>query len=772
MNLVLDSLSGSFFNEDLKTTQEDADLINNLENAPPVPVKPEDVYVRKCRLTGDGVNCHFGRFHTEDLPLLLKKTQGVSCLIGHRKETAGIARFFGGSIEQHKAKSVITGKMEEMSFIVPKIYWMKSHSKAEDLKVNIDGGIYHQASISWYFEQPVCGICGKDIRMCDHVPGRLYNGKLCFFWYEKIGNVLEGSIVYAGGHPGTGFKLNNNVKEEAENQEKIFKLEKNGKIEKRDIFPYLRNINDGNIYIIGDLAGKGWTNDKINIIADRRTKDLICNIIPAYLTDRVCFHQELDKPQTCIKIDPDSVLEIENIYPPGLFPPKDNVNGHQKDLLFSDSELLSKPSKKIFSLDQIDSANTDLLIVPYYEGIPAMVSVSGFQNSKNIEPKTLNISKTVQIEFPEKLKVHENICTSLSADLIDELFGMNLPDCRIFAYLVAYRGKSRIELTDLFEREKLSGFRIKPFLKIVDVEFKDKCAIEISERVREFEKVLPDSESISIIPHKTISGNQITSKTIQLTGTKQGIEILENKTDFGNYSNRKFLFGLAVINIAVAGKEAKKNGWIYKAEILKNGESVKIGSTLIHKKEYNTGDILSVGVGSINIREDNISWHSPQVLKKCVIEDEPDNFEVIENLYQAKFSSSYTHDLNIERANLKKSTDTNDTQNSRIFNQYIIEECSDEKLFFSDKPPVSLKSGFVCPVIPETDIEKKISEIFNVKKTAGTGSVNSNFIIINWESSERIVAFSGELINGIYRFLRIKKDGRDHWYVKKCNILN
>lgn len=206
MNLFKESLTGSLLPGRNIATNNDVEIINSLENAPPIPVKKEDIYVRKCRLTGDGINCYNGRFHTEDLQELLKKTQGVSCLVGHRKDTAGIARFFGGAIEEHTAFNPATGKDETMSFIVPKIYWMKEHSGAEDIRVNIDGGIYHSASISWYFDKPVCGLCGKDIRSCDHIPGQKYDGELCFFWYEGIGEVLEGSIVFSGGHPGTGFE--------------------------------------------------------------------------------------------------------------------------------------------------------------------------------------------------------------------------------------------------------------------------------------------------------------------------------------------------------------------------------------------------------------------------------------------------------------------------------------------------------------------------------------------------------------------------------------
>ena len=191
-------------------TEEDVKSINTLNNPPPVPVTKENIYVRRCFLCGDAVNVFYGKFRTEDLPQLLRMIRGKSVLIGHRKDTIGVARFFNGTIEKKKIKNDVINKTEEVSFIVPKFYWIKGTNLAEDIRLNIDGGIYHQASLSWWYKRPTCCICGLDIRSldCSHIPGRKYSGKLCFYYYDEIVDVAEGSIVYLGAHPGTGFSLN------------------------------------------------------------------------------------------------------------------------------------------------------------------------------------------------------------------------------------------------------------------------------------------------------------------------------------------------------------------------------------------------------------------------------------------------------------------------------------------------------------------------------------------------------------------------------------
>ncbi|HHE46709.1 MAG TPA: hypothetical protein ENL08_03265 [Bacteroidetes bacterium] len=199
MDWIYRELTGVMLSEQVKVAADDVRIINSLSNPPPVPVTVRDIYVRRCRLAGDAVDAGFGRFRTGDLDLLLDMLQGAPALVGHRKDTLGVARFFGGGIERNEQTGV--------SYIVPKFYWMRLHSASEDLRVNIDGGIYNEASLGFTFRKPTCGICGEDIRRCEHVPGREYDGKRCFFYYDELIKVTEGSFVYRGAQQGTGFML-------------------------------------------------------------------------------------------------------------------------------------------------------------------------------------------------------------------------------------------------------------------------------------------------------------------------------------------------------------------------------------------------------------------------------------------------------------------------------------------------------------------------------------------------------------------------------------
>ncbi|MBU0519682.1 hypothetical protein KJ564_12195 [bacterium] len=197
--MIHQTLAGPLMREAGVISEEDVRLINSLQNPPPAPVSERDVFVRRCRLGGDAIDAYHGRFRSDDLPKLLAMVQGAPMLIGHNKRSLGVARFFGGIIEEH----------DGVNYIVPKFYWLRGHSSADDLRVAIDGGLYSEASISFAYEKPTCSVCGEDIRTCEHLPGAPCekDGETVFYYYDNVVAVLEGSLVYRGAQPGTGFSM-------------------------------------------------------------------------------------------------------------------------------------------------------------------------------------------------------------------------------------------------------------------------------------------------------------------------------------------------------------------------------------------------------------------------------------------------------------------------------------------------------------------------------------------------------------------------------------
>ncbi len=195
--MLSQGLTGALLREPCKVSEQDIEAIHNLDNPPLVKLDAEELHVRRCRLACDAIDSRFGRFRTEDLHKLLELVQGAPVLIGHDRRSLGVARFFDGAVE----------KRGEVTWLVPRFYWPRAHSKAEDLRIMIDSGVYNEASIAFMYNHPTCSICGEDLRSCSHWPGREYDGKLCFYWYDGIERVTEGSLVYRGAAPGTGFEL-------------------------------------------------------------------------------------------------------------------------------------------------------------------------------------------------------------------------------------------------------------------------------------------------------------------------------------------------------------------------------------------------------------------------------------------------------------------------------------------------------------------------------------------------------------------------------------
>jgi hypothetical protein len=174
-------------------------IVDNLRLSTGLDLNADDVFIRKCRLAGNIKDCYGGKFRTDFMPKLLKMTDGIPLLIGHQKDKAPLGRFFGGSVESVKYQDQFA------DFIVPNFYWPRAVSWGKDMQLLIDSGIYAEASISFSFQKPTCGICSKDIRTCKHLANIQAGEPDAFFYYDQVQGVHEGSIVYKGAEPGTGF---------------------------------------------------------------------------------------------------------------------------------------------------------------------------------------------------------------------------------------------------------------------------------------------------------------------------------------------------------------------------------------------------------------------------------------------------------------------------------------------------------------------------------------------------------------------------------------
>lgn len=157
-------------------------------------LKAEDVAVFTLDLCNDQVDRHFSRFPVEELEQINRMVLGRPLMERHDVR---------GSLPRGTFFRSVLHEDEGVVSVRPDVYVLRTAENADFIR-NIEGGVYREISIGFSFGMPECSVCGRDIRQCDHVPGRHYSEGLCHFVMHEVQDVVEGSVV-ASGSQGTGF---------------------------------------------------------------------------------------------------------------------------------------------------------------------------------------------------------------------------------------------------------------------------------------------------------------------------------------------------------------------------------------------------------------------------------------------------------------------------------------------------------------------------------------------------------------------------------------
>lgn len=162
------------------------------------PVTREAVAVFGLELCNDQIDKHFSRFPVEELETINRLTPGRPLLERHDlRGTLPRGMFFRSEIKTDGQDAHPTVS------VCPDVFVLRTEGN-RDFIANIEGGVYRETSIGFSFLLPECSVCGKDIRTCDHIPGRAYKGEQCHFVMRQVVEVIEGSVVAAGSQ-GTKF---------------------------------------------------------------------------------------------------------------------------------------------------------------------------------------------------------------------------------------------------------------------------------------------------------------------------------------------------------------------------------------------------------------------------------------------------------------------------------------------------------------------------------------------------------------------------------------
>ncbi len=155
---------------------------------------PSEYAVFTLDLCNNQIDRHFSRFPEEELARIKDLVPGRPLMERHDlRGSLPRGRFFRAAL--HREGDVVS--------VRPEVYVLRTAENA-DFILNIEGGVYRETSIGFSFRMPECSICGKDLRTCDHIPGRAYGPDTCHFIMRDVLEVAEGSVVSAGSQ-GTGF---------------------------------------------------------------------------------------------------------------------------------------------------------------------------------------------------------------------------------------------------------------------------------------------------------------------------------------------------------------------------------------------------------------------------------------------------------------------------------------------------------------------------------------------------------------------------------------
>ena len=82
--------------------------------------------------------------------------------------------------------------------------YMLRTEKNEELIAEIEGGIKKEVSVGCSVKESACSICGKEIGLCGHEKGKVYDGELCYAELKDASDAYEWSFVAVPAQPKAG----------------------------------------------------------------------------------------------------------------------------------------------------------------------------------------------------------------------------------------------------------------------------------------------------------------------------------------------------------------------------------------------------------------------------------------------------------------------------------------------------------------------------------------------------------------------------------------
>lgn len=167
------------------------------------PLAAEQVFAFKIAMCDNEIDRDFEAFPTETLNKLALMFAGRTVIKDHRSTADNqCARIYYTEVAAGEGQSK-TG--EQYARLIARCYMVRTDGNADLIK-EIQAGIKKEVSVSCAIGSCICSICGADNRRtyCQHLNGREYDGKICYFRLTDPKDAYEVSFVAVPAQPAAG----------------------------------------------------------------------------------------------------------------------------------------------------------------------------------------------------------------------------------------------------------------------------------------------------------------------------------------------------------------------------------------------------------------------------------------------------------------------------------------------------------------------------------------------------------------------------------------
>ena len=163
------------------------------------PLAAGEVFTFRMAACDNQVDRDYERFTEATLEELAERFVGRTVLLDHQWSAGRqTARVYAGAVEP--------GPADGVQRLVLRCYMPRNEQTAPTIAA-IESGILRECSVGLAVQRVLCSVCGADQRqtLCQHIPGREYDGQVCHMDLDGVADVYEVSLVAVPAQPAAGI---------------------------------------------------------------------------------------------------------------------------------------------------------------------------------------------------------------------------------------------------------------------------------------------------------------------------------------------------------------------------------------------------------------------------------------------------------------------------------------------------------------------------------------------------------------------------------------